>query len=126
MFEYKCMLSRVVDGDTVDLWVDLGFNIRVHERFRLAMINAPESRTKDLVEKKKGIAASEYLHDLLTSPEAAFMKVRTEKDKKGKFGRWIGTLYIGEANNFGPPTDNDWMEVNTLMVTNGHAVFKDY
>lgn len=121
MFEYRCELSRVVDGDTVDLWVDLGFNIRVHERFRLAMIDAPESRTRDLAEKIRGQDATAFLVKQLTT--AFFIKVRTEKDKKGKYGRWIGTLYTCATHD---PADNDWMEVNSLMVSKGHAIFKDY
>ena len=121
MFEYRCSLSRVVDGDTVDLWVDLGFNIRVHERFRLAMIDAPESRTRDLAEKLRGQEATAFLEKKLNG--SFFLKVRTEKDKKGKYGRWIGTIYITHTHD---PADNDWVEINSLMVSKGHAVFKDY
>lgn len=121
MFEYRCELSRVVDGDTVDLWIDLGFNIRIHERFRLAKINAPESRTKDLQEKIRGQAATIFLEEQLT--RAFFIKVRTEKDKKGKYGRWIGTLYVCATHN---PSEHDWTDVNTMMVEIGHAVFQDY
>jgi len=121
VFEYKCKLQRVVDGDTVDLWVDLGFSIHIKERFRLARIDAPESRTKDLEEKKRGLAATEFLKGLLKGKS---LKVTTEKDKKGKFGRWIGTIYVADKYAF--EHSKDWMEVNTLMVSNGHAIFKEY
>ncbi len=121
MFEYNCELSRVVDGDTVDLWVDLGFNIRVHERFRLARIDAPESRTKDVAEKIRGQDATIFLEKQLHT--AWCIKVQTEKDKKGKYGRWIGTIYTAHKPN---PDSDDWKDINSLMVTEGHAIFKDY
>lgn len=118
MFEYKAELVRVVDGDTVDLMVDLGFSIKLKERFRLYGINAPESRTKDLEEKKRGIAATEWLDELLDNMDGGLV-VTTLKDKKGKYGRWIGTLWM----NKGQPME---MNINKEMVCVGHAVFKDY
>lgn len=121
MFEYRCELSRVVDGDTVDLIVDLGFNVNVKERFRLLGIDAPESRTRDLEEKQLGIASTNFLKLLL---KAKSMKVTTKKDKKGKYGRWIGTLYIADRYAF--EATKDWQNVNEMMVLNGHAVFQDY
>lgn len=118
MFEYKCKIDRVVDGDTVDLWVDLGFKIQIHERFRLYGINAPESRTKDLTEKMAGIAATKFLVELLHNMTGDLV-VTTLKDKKGKYGRWIGTLWMDRG------TDME-MNINEEMVSVGHAVFKDY
>jgi len=118
VFEYRCELSRVVDGDTVDLWVDLGFNIRVHERFRLAGIDAPESRTRNMTEKALGIAATQFLKQTIEM-EAQELKVQTEKDKKGKYGRWIGTLFMLNVKG-------KWENLNALMVTYGHAIYKEY
>ena len=66
MYVYKAKLDRVVDGDTLDAIIDLGFDITVHKRIRLAGINAPESRTRDLEEKKRGLAAKEALLTMLT------------------------------------------------------------
>jgi len=118
MFEYKCTVDRVVDGDTVDLWVDLGFHIKVHERFRLYGINAPESRTKDLKEKLKGIESTKFLVRLLDDMKGDLV-VTTLKDKQGKYGRWIGTLWM----DMGESTE---MNINKEMVAVGHAAFQDY
>ncbi len=120
MFEYRCKLDRVVDGDTVDLRVDLGFNIHIKERFRLANIDAPESRTRNREEKKKGLASTAFLEGLL---DTISMKVKTDKDAKGKYGRWIGTIYVSESED---PKLLDWMDVNTMMIESGYAVFKKY
>ena len=66
MHEYSCVITRVVDGDTVDVDIDLGFGIWIHkERVRLYGIDTPESRTRDLVEKKYGFAAKDYLTGML-------------------------------------------------------------
>jgi len=110
-FIYKAAIDRVVDGDTVDLIVDLGFDTFRKERFRLYGINAPESRTKDLEEKKKGKAATVYLEDLVKK----LTHIKTIQDKKGKFGRYLVKLY----------TTNDKC-INDIMVEQGHAVYKDY
>ena len=83
MYKYRAKLRRVVDGDTVDVTVDLGFSIKYDCRIRLKGINAPESRTKDLKEKVKGIAAKERLHELLEDEE---LIICTHLDKKGKYG----------------------------------------
>ena len=65
MYTYKAKLDRVVDGDTVDAYIDLGFDISVHKRIRLAGIDSPESRTRDLEEKARGLASKDRLIDLL-------------------------------------------------------------
>ena len=123
MYEYNCILARVVDGDTVDLWVDLGFNIRIRERFRLAKINAPELRTRDLEEKARGQAAAEWLEDIISNHK--HLKVVTDKDKKGKFGRWLGTLYVSNHQADVPDKDS-WLNLNYHMIDCGHAEYKDY
>lgn len=120
MFEYRCKLDRVVDGDTVDLVIDLGFHISIKERFRLAKIDAPESRTLNREEKKKGLASTAFLEGLL---DTISMKVKTDKDTKGKYGRWIGTIFVSESED---PKLLDWVDVNMMMVESGYAVLKEY
>ena len=120
MYEYKAELVRVVDGDTVDLMVDLGFSVKIKERFRLEGIDAPESRTRDLEEKARGLAATEHLKLLIGFVPDGELKVQTEKDTKGKYGRYIGTLF-GEHSSF-PGRIN----INDTMVVDGHAIRKSY
>ncbi len=108
---YKATVTRVVDGDTVDLEVDLGMNIFVKERVRLARINTPETYgvKKDSEEYKAGIKAKERLIELVENKQVA---IETIKDKKGKYGRYIAELYVFEE---------DWFSVNTLLLDEGLA-----
>jgi micrococcal nuclease len=88
MYEYKIKeIIRVVDGDTIDVLIDLGFGLLKKERVRVAGIDTPESRTRDLYEKKLGKEAAAYLKDQLTGK----ITIKTEKD--GKYGRMLGWLY---------------------------------
>lgn len=102
MYRYKAWVKRVVDGDTVDCEVDLGFNIKTHIRFRLAGIDTPEIRG---VEKEEGLKSKAYLISLIKNTDSIIV----ESHKTGKFGRWLGTLYIDELN------------VNEDLVKNGYA-----
>jgi micrococcal nuclease len=95
MYQYKCKVLRVVDGDTVDVLVDLGFDIHVKQRVRMFGIDTPESRTRDLEEKKYGKLATEFLKSLMPVGEILF--VSTALDNKGKFGRVLGTFYSTES-----------------------------
>ena len=91
MYEYKCKILRIVDGDTVDVDIDLGFGIWRHrERVRLVGIDTPESRTRDLVEKKFGLAAKEFVRFMM--PVGSAQTITTQKDKTGKFGRILGEV----------------------------------
>ena len=94
MYEYKCKVLRVVDGDTVDVDIDLGFGVWLHkERVRIMGIDTPESRTSDKVEKVFGLAAKERLISLLG--ENAILDTQVSKkgeDMKGKFGRILGNF----------------------------------
>ena len=101
-------VDRVVDGDTVDISIDLGFDLTKKERVRLAGIDTPESRTKDLAEKKMGYQAKDFLEMHLM--EAKRLTVKTEKD--GKYGRMLGWLY---------KTEEDEMSINEIMVNKGYA-----
>jgi len=91
MYTYKIKkINRVIDGDTVDLDIDLGFSITITQRVRLQGIDAAETRTKDLVEKEKGLAAKEWLEKEL-SREGEWIIETTKEDK---YGRILGTLYL--------------------------------
>lgn len=96
MYEYKAKIIKIVDGDTVDVDIDLGFGVWLHnERVRLAGLDTPESRTKDNVEKVFGLAAKQRLSDLLPVGSMQVL-VCTEYDSKGKFGRILGDFKIGD------------------------------
>tara|TARA_R100000234_G_C4999727_1_gene179735 strand:- start:882 stop:1289 length:408 start_codon:yes stop_codon:yes gene_type:complete len=104
MYEYGCKIVRVVDGDTVDVDIDLGFGIWVHkERIRLYGMDTPESRTRDLEEKKYGLLAKDKVLEWL--PEGSSQILITVKDKAGKFGRVLGQFIIDHELN----TLNAWM-----------------
>ncbi len=113
MYVYKAKLDRVVDGDTLDAIIDLGFDITVHKRIRLAGINTPESRTRDLEEKKRGLAAKEALLTLLTKTNQHDYFV-VESEKVGKFGRVLGRLHI--------EIDDVECCINDRLISDGHAV----
>ena len=109
MYQYKIKkITRIIDGDTVDLDIDLGFNITVSHRIRLKDINAPETRTSNLEEKKKGIEARLWLEKEL-SKEGEWTIETTKADK---YGRMLGTLYLT-----GEP-----VTVNEKMLNEGIAV----
>ena len=108
MYEYKATIRRVVDGDTVDVTLDLGFDILYNNRIRLLGIDAPESRTRDLEEKVLGLAAKDRVKELC--PVGSTVILRTTKDGKGKFGRILGEIFVEEQS------------VNKLLVEEGHAV----
>ena len=108
VYEYKCKIVRVVDGDTVDLDIDLGFGMWMHkERIRLHGIDTPESRTRDLEEKKYGLLAKEQIRFFL--PEGSMQTLVTVRDKAGKFGRILGKFKIFDSKNDCETTINDWM-----------------
>ncbi len=93
MYNYKAKLLRVVDGDTIDAEIDLGFKIFIKERIRLMGIDTPESRTRNLAEKSWGKAAKYRLEELLAEADGDFTLV-TQMQKKGKFGRILGTIQV--------------------------------
>ena len=92
MYEYSAQVLRVVDGDTVDVLIDCGFSTFKKERVRLYGIDAPESRTRDKEEKIRGLAAKERLDELITNTGGNVV-IKTELDKKGKFGRILGVIW---------------------------------
>ena len=109
-YKYNAELARVVDGDTIVAYIDLGFNTWVYKTIRLEGIDAWESRTKDLEEKKKGIAAKERLSELFKESNNKFI---LKSNGIGKFGRVLGQVYINKSN------------VNQLLINEGHAKIYD-
>jgi micrococcal nuclease len=111
MFEYYVKkVENVVDGDTIDVVIDLGFDIMFASRVRLAGIDTPESRTKDLKEKALGLESKEYLKKHLK--DAKSVVIKTEKmDSSEKYGRILGWLYI----------NNDTESINDKMINDGYA-----
>ena len=108
MYEYRIKkVVKVVDGDTVDLEIDLGFSLTKKERCRIAGIDTPECRTRNKAEKQYGQAAKLYMTGLLKN--AKELKVRTEKD--GKYGRMLGWIYA----------DDNELSLNEQMVVDGYA-----
>lgn len=111
MYEYRVkQVLKVVDGDTIDVDIDLGFNISYTQRVRLAGIDTPESRTLDKVEKALGLESKKHLAELLKS--AKQIVIRTEKpDSTEKYGRILGWLFIDGATE----------SVNASLVSSGYA-----
>ena len=97
MYEYKCKILRIVDGDTVDIDIDLGFGVWMHkERVRMYGIDTPESRTKDLEEKKYGLMSKDFVKSMM--PIGSMQTLRTSiYDAKGKFGRILGEFMIYDS-----------------------------
>ena len=111
MYEYYVRkVENVVDGDTIDVLIDLGFDILFASRVRLAGIDTPESRTKDLAEKALGLEAKEYLKKALK--DAKSVVIKTEKmDSSEKYGRILGWVYV----------DGNTISLNDLMINDGYA-----
>ena len=109
MYEYKAKLDRIIDGDTIDCFIDLGFNIKLKERVRLKGIDTPEVRTKDLEEKKRGFAAKERVIELFQGVDE--FVVKTELDNKGKYGRILGTIMLPDRK----------ISLNEMLLKEGHA-----
>ena len=110
MYEYKAKLMRVVDGDTIDAEIDLGFNIFIKERIRFAGIDTPESRTRNKHEKSWGMAAKSRVIDLLNGDNSEFV-LTTKIQKKGKFGRILGSIVL-----------NDGTEVSEVLLSEKLAI----
>tara|TARA_B100000700_G_scaffold225385_1_gene248640 strand:+ start:806 stop:1168 length:363 start_codon:yes stop_codon:yes gene_type:complete len=108
LYHYSAEVTRVVDGDTVDAFVDLGFDMHSKQRVRLYGINTPECRTRDKEEKVAGLAAKARLKEMLRENKNKCV-IKTRLDKKGKFGRVLGVLYVGKK------------DLNKTLVSEGHA-----
>tara|TARA_Y100000389_G_scaffold91676_1_gene88275 strand:+ start:1440 stop:1841 length:402 start_codon:yes stop_codon:yes gene_type:complete len=110
MYEYKCKIIKVIDGDTTDVDIDLGFGVWLKkQRIRFYGIDTPESRTRDLEEKKYGLAAKKYVTDRM--PVGSTQTLVTVKDGKGKYGRILGQFKM-----------EDGSILNESMIAEHHAV----
>ena len=127
--EYQCELIRVVDGDTIDCYIDLGFNIKIKNRVRYMGIDTWESRTRDLEEKEKGLIAKARNKELL---EQGVFKLKSFGT--GKYGRVLGEVYvspdyvgeyinecIADSDNSIDLSHDGWVSVNDILIEEGHA-----
>ena len=114
MYNYKISLLRVVDGDTIDAEIDLGFDIKVKKRIRFAGINAPESRTRDLEEKARGLAAKDRVKALLDGCK----NIQLKSHGIGKFGRCLGEIFLDIVDGKEKITI---VSLNELLIKEGHA-----
>lgn len=108
LYHYKAKVDRVVDGDTIDVTLDLGFDLHMQARIRFVGINAPETRTRDLVEKEAGLESKRFVEDWLGNCKQVI--IQTELDERGKFGRILGNVLNEEGSS-----------LNDEMVSLGHA-----
>ena len=113
MYEYRASVDKVVDGDTVDLAVDLGFHITVRDRFRLNGIDTPELHDHDPAKRDAAQKAKEALTTLLAS--ATEVLVQTQKNEGDKYGRWLVMMQITK-------TDGTVISVNDWMLANSYGV----
>ena len=111
LYQYKVKeILKVVDGDTVDVIIDLGFDVFLEKRVRMAGVNAPESRTRNLEEKAKGLKTKAWLIEKFNTEEQIIIETSLD-NQYGKFGRVLGTFYIGD----------DLLSVNLEMLSEGLA-----
>ena len=106
MFEYSARVDEVIDGDTIDVSIDLGFNVLHTLRIRLYGINTPETRTRDKEEKAKGLKAKARLKELI---EGKIVKIKTRKDETEKYGRYLGIIFLNDD------------DINQKLIAEGHA-----
>lgn len=109
MYEYGCTVTRVVDGDTIDVILDLGFSVLHKCRVRLYGIDTPESRTRNKDEKARGKLAAKFLEDSINNGKQVILRSKL-KDSKGKYGRVLGEVIVDDIN------------INELMVKRYLAV----
>lgn len=118
MFEYRATCDRVIDGDTVDLRIDLGFNVYTKDRFRLLGINTPELHSKDVAERTKAEEAKRALELKIGDGQprehpAPVLTVKTFKSAGDKYGRWLAVIFVGD------------LDINAQMIKEGYAVSYD-
>ena len=112
MYEYKAKIVKVYDGDTVTAEIDLGFNVIIKEKIRLSGINAPEVRGK---ERPQGLLSRDFLRDMILGQ---YVTIKTMRDKKGKYGRYRGTIFLEE--------EGDFININEWIVENDYGVERNY
>jgi len=119
MYEYNANVERVVDGDTIDVIIDLGFKTWKKVRVRMEGINTPESRTRDLEEKERGLAAKDRLQEILEyNDNQCILKV----SGLGKFGRALATVHVQSLSPLTTESSMTLINVNQQLIEEGHAV----
>ena len=114
LYKYLAKVTFVYDGDTCTVDIDLGLSTWIHnEKIRLARINTPELRGD---ERESGIKSRDFLRELIDGKE---IFIETSKDSKGKYGRYIGELWLEK-------TPDEWINVNDLLVEKGYAQYVSY
>jgi micrococcal nuclease len=108
MYNYKATCTRVIDGDTIEVIIDLGFNVMIKETVRLKGIDTPESRTRNTLEKQAGLKVEQFLIDLI---EGKTIYITTEKSNE-KYGRYLADIYL----NF-----EDTKSINELLIEKEYA-----
>ena len=129
---YSCKLVRVVDGDTCDALIDLGFDVWIKSRIRFYGVDTWESRTRNLEEKKKGLAAKAYVEDLLKNSDGGKFSIISHG--VGKYGRVLGEIFvspdfvgehiqecIANPENRIDLSYDGWVSVNDILMEEGHA-----
>lgn len=116
MYQYKAIVERIVDGDTIDVVIDLGFKITTFQRIRLAKINTPETYNvkKDSEEYKKGLAAKQFVEQRIAANKNE-IQLETEKVTE-KYGRYIGTIWLADST----------VTLNDELVEKGFAKYVKY
>ena len=115
MYTYNIELLRVVDGDTIDAKIDLGFDVSIKKRVRFLGVDTPESRTRDLEEKARGLAAKERVKELLEGANT----IQLNSHGVGKYGRCLGELSVDKIDGKECLT---LVSINELLIKEGHAV----
>ena len=114
MYTYKITPVKIIDGDTIDAEIDLGFDVKIKKRIRFMGINTPESRTRDLDEKARGLAAKDRVKQLLEGCKNITLK----SHGVGKFGRCLGEIHIDMVDGQEKLT---LVSLNELLINEGHA-----
>jgi micrococcal nuclease len=114
LYQYNALVTKVYDGDTITVEIDLGFKTFVKgEKIRLSRINAPEVRGES---REEGLKSRDYLRSLIMDKK---ILLETMRDKKGKYGRYLGEVFIKSE-------DGNWININDTLVNKGFAEFKEY
>ena len=119
MYEYNAIVDRVVDGDTIDVTIDLGFKVWKKMRVRMEGINTPESRTRDKEEKKRGLAAKDRLIEIL---EFNDNKCTLKVSGVGKYGRALATVLVNSLSPLNGEDGITLIDVNKQLIEEGHAI----
>jgi micrococcal nuclease len=115
MYKYNCIIKRIVDGDTVDVDIDLGFGVWMNsQRVRIAGVDAPETRTRDLEEKAAGLESKAFVESLLPVGSKQTL-ISKEYNSTGKYGRIIGTFELYDAGK------DAWSDLSKMLLESGHA-----